>query len=396
MIKYRKLTPEEKLYVNRMQNIAFSNHSATEESIREKIAKGEYDSENTYGAVDENGRVIAGMEVIPYVMWFDGHKTDMYGIGGVVSAPESKRQGNVRKIFEKAFDDIYQKGAVFSHLYPFSHDYYRKFGYEAVGGANKYTLNLEAARKLKSNGSAHEFIKGGDAKDKLTEVYENYASRHNIMLSRSSERWNEVLDIALFGPERLFYWKDENDNIKSWVKFKKDGDVMNIIDIAWTDCGGMLGILQFMGMFDGAAEKLRFRASPEFIPELYWNDLYDIEISADWLGMNRIVDAKRALELIKKPEREGKFTVKVSDKFALWNNNIYSVEYGGGECKVKTVDGNTETADLETSELSLMLMILGVYDFKYISRREDVRVNNNFKTLEKIFRKKNLLITDFF
>ena len=390
--EYRKVTPEEKLHVSRWQSIVFS-FNLDEKEIREKIAKGEYKSDNTYGAIDENGRIIAGMDVIPYVMWFDGQKVAMYGIGGVASAPESRRQGNIRGIFEKAFCDIYEKGAVFSHLYPFSHDYYRKFGYEHVGRAIKYTLSLGPARKLKNNGSAYEFIKGDVAKDKIIEVYETYASRHNNMISRTQERWNEILDVNLFGAERLYYWKDAKNNIKSWAKFKKNGNIIEIQDISWTDHESMLGILQFIGMFEGAAEKMSLAASPEFIPELYWNNLYDIQTENKWLGMNRVVNAKHALELMKKPSNPGKFTIKIVDKFASWNNNTYAVEFGGNDCAVKTTDSS---ADVETSELALVHMIIGVYDFEQIAHRDDVCVNGNIQTLKQVFYKKPLLIADYF
>ena len=396
-IEYRKVTPEEKLHVARLQGIVFS-FNPNEEEIREQIAKGEYDSENTYGAVDEKGRVVAGMEVIPYTMWFDGHKVPMYGIGGVASMPESRRQGNVRKIFEKAFDDIYEKGAVFSHLYPFSYDYYRKFGYEHCGSVKRYTLPLEYARKLENNGTTHEFIKGDETlnvRSELIGIYESYASRHNIMLSRTDWRWDEVFNINLFGADRLYYWRDASGKAKSWVKFKKDGDIMKINDIAWADHESMLGILQFVGMFEGAADKLQLRASPEFLADLYWNDIYDIEESRDLLGMNRVVNAKRALELIKK-DGEGCFTIKVTDEFAAWNNNTYMVEFGNDECTVKA--DASKSADIEVSELALMQLILGVFELDQIAQRKekDVRINANIDTLKRVFRKKNLLIADYF
>ena len=403
-IEYRKVTPEEKLYIVRLQGFVFSSDvNEIVKEIREHISKGEYKSDNTYGAIDENGRVLAGMEVIPYVMWFDGHKVPMYGIGGVASLPESRRQSNIRHIFEKAFDDIYEKGAVFSHLFPFSHDYYRKFGYEYCGAAKKYKLSTEYARKLKNNGSAHEFIKSGEndeaydkLREKLIDVYELYASRHNIMLSRTESQWKDIFNIDIFGADRLYYWKDAEKNVKSWIKFKKDGDTMQVIDIAWADHESMLGILQFMGMFEGAADNLSLNASPEFIPDLYWNDIYDIEEERKLLGMNRVVDAKRALELIKKDDvNEGKFSVKVTDDFARWNNNVYSVEYGGGDCRVKTSAANTD-ADIEVSERALMQIVLGVFELEQISRRDDVRINSNISVLKKIFHRKNLHIADQF
>jgi len=393
MIEYRKVTPEEKLYVSRVQGIAFS-FEVNEKDIREQIKKGEYNSDETYGAIDENGRVLAGMESLTYTMWFDGHKVPMYGIGGVASLPEIRRQGNIRKLFEKVFDDIYESGAVFSHLYPFSFDYYRKFGYESCGATKKYTLQLKPARRLKNNGNVYEFEKDGKAKDRLIEIYEIYASKHNLMLSRSENRWNDVFNIDPFKVERVYYWQDSDNNIKSWVKFKRKDDTVEIRDIVWVDHESMLGIFQFVGMFEGTAEKMTFRASPEFVPDFYWNDLYDIQIENQWMGMNRVVNAKRAFELMKKPDGSGKFSIKINDGFAKWNNNTYIIEYSGGECSVNIT--NNSQADAEVNERALMQMILGVYEPEQILSRDDVQINNNINILKKAFCKKPLLITDYF
>lgn len=392
-IEYRKVTPEERLAVSRVQGAAFS-FEVNEKETREKIEGGEYKNDEVYAALDGDGRALAAMEALPYTMWYDGRKVPMYGIGGVASMPETRRQGHVRKIFEKVFSDIYEKGAVFSHLFPFSHDYYRKFGYEHIGAAVKYTLPVEAARRLSAGGVMREFVKGGPEQKRLIEVYESYAARHNAMLSRSSRRWDEVLNIGPYGVDKLYYWADAGENIRAWVKFKRNGGAVEISEIAWEDCDSMLGALSFMGMFEGAAEKFSFAASPEFIAELYWNNLYDIRAENHWIGMNRVVNASRALELLKKPDGEGRFTVKINDRFAEWNNNTYSVEYGGNDCRVEAT--GLPEADVETSETALVHMALGVYEFEQVAKRRDVQVNKNAETLKKAFRKKPVLITDHF
>jgi predicted acetyltransferase len=108
-----------------------------------------------------------------------------------------------------------------------------------------------------------------------------------------------------------------------------------------------------------------------------------------------VVDAKTALEHIKKDD-EGKFTIRVSDNFAKWNNNVYTVEYGGGECTVIAGKTGANDADIEVSECALMQMILGVFEFEQVIGRGDVQLNANKQTLERIFRKKNMLLADYF
>jgi predicted acetyltransferase len=109
--------------------------------------------------------------------------------------------------------------------------------------------------------------------------------------------------------------------------------------------------------------------------------------------MNRVVDAKRALELIKKPEGEGRFVIKVNDRFAKWNDNTYTIEYGGGRYRVETAKCE---ADVEVTEHALMQMALGLYEFEQVIKRADVQLFGNLETLKKVFCKKPILITDHF
>ena len=396
-IEYRIVTPEEKLHIARQQRVSFPfpGLDSNEEDIRNKISRGEYNSDNTYGAVNSDGKVIAGMEAIPFQMWFDGQKVFMSGISGVVSLPESRRQGNIRGIFLKVFEDIYEKGAVFSHLFPFSYEYYRQFGYEQCGAAARYSLPLAAVRQFKNTGTMHEFIEGDKEREKLIEVYEEFASRHNIMLSRGEDRWTKVFEVSLFSHERLYYWKDINDRIKAWVKFKRDNEKMMISEIVWLDHESMLGILQFVGMYEGAAEKMVFKSSPELTAELYWPNPYHITAELAWLGMSRIVNAKRALELMKKPSGESSFTIKINDSLIKQNSGAFKVEYSGGKSSV-TLCASDSSADIEVDERALVQLVLGVCDLMKVKDSGCAIINKNHDTLKRVFIKKPLLLTDMF
>ena len=239
-----------------------------------------------------------------------------------------------------------------------------------------------------------EYVKGNDVRGRLIEIYDLFASRHNVMFSRSQKRWDDFFDVPYFNMTQIFYWKDPQGEIKALVKLKRNDKTMEIADIAWVDYEGMIGIIQFIGMYEGAADKFAFNSSPEFVPELLFGNLYEVGIEPAWIGMNRIINAKRAFELMKKPKGKGKFSVKLTDGFASWNNGTYSVEYGGGDCKVDM--SNSSSADIETNERALAQLILGIYDFNTTSRRNDVVVNGNAETLSSVFVKKPLHLTDHF
>lgn len=394
-MEFRKVTPEEKLYVTRVQSVAFS-FIPDENAMREQITKGEMKCDDTYAAIDENGVVVAGMEAIPFEIYFDGNKVKMTGIGGVASAPEHRRGGNIRGIFRKVFDDMRDEGVVFSHLYPFSYDYYRLYGYEYSGYAIKYSIHPSAARKFKSAGTIGEYIKTDDENPIITElkaVYDCFASRHNSMLTANAHRWNASVNIPLFGENKLFYWKNDKGEIKSWARFNKKGDSVNIDEIYWCDSEAMIGILRFFGQFEGAAEKLVIKSGPEFNPELLWPNIYSIGNERNWIGMNRVVDAKKALELMKRPEKEAQFNIKINDEFAPWNQNTYNVQIGPDGCQVKEV---TNSPDIEISEKSLLQLLFGMYDLRTLSVKPDVQINARYDKFKGVFPLKQIFIGDYF
>jgi len=393
---YRKVTPEEKVYIHRLQSLAF-NFSVSETEVREQITKGEYHSDHTYGAVTEAGQVVAGMDATPYSMWFDGRKASMVGIGGVVSAPENRRSGNVRGILRKVFDDAYESGVVFSHLYPFNFDYYRQFGYEHLGRAVKYRLPPGPARALKQTGRAAEYLSAAapaELTQKIKDVYETFASRHNVMISRGEDKWNRLLKTTLFGGDRLYYWMDENGEPRAWVTLEKTKDQLTIKEKAWADHRAMLGILQFLGMYEGSVPKMEITPGPELAAELYWPDLYAVEAEKSFnLGMNRLLNVASALTLLKKPSSQGQVIIQVHDSFAAWNEKRFLVEYAAGEGAVSETH---RSPDLELTQGILMLLVLGVYEPQLILDRQDVQTFGNQEGICELFPPKKIFIDDFF
>ncbi|MCL2664488.1 MAG: GNAT family N-acetyltransferase [Defluviitaleaceae bacterium] len=392
----RRLNNNDMISFQRLQHIAFSG-SSSEESIRERIEKGEYSRDEYWGAVDGAGNVQSGMVIYQYLQYLDGHKASMAGVGGVASLPEIRRTGFIRKIFQNVFADCRERGTVLSYLYPFSHAYYKQFGYANCGFAFTYTLPTGAARKIETAGSVCEFKKDEtEIKNKLSKVYEAHASRHNLMLCHDTVHFENFFEIEHLSPVHIYYWKNEADEIRSWVKYKKDGDKIFVEYIAWEDHEAMMGILQFLGMFEGAAGSIcmNVKCSPEFLPELIWTDLYHISSERKCLGMARIMDAKAALGMMRAPCGEGKFTVRVTDKYADWNSGTYSVEFGGGQSRVSI---SSAEPDVDVTEEALAQLVFGVFDFataeKYI---KDIKVGGNRETLSKVFVKKQLLLNDYF
>lgn len=394
-MEFRELRQDEMLAASRTASVGFSMEY-NEEEQRKRI---EEQQPHRWGAVGDEGEIQAVMRLFHFKMHFDGHVVPVGGIASVASLPEHRRGGNIRKLFEKVFDYMIENGYVFSHLYPFSHQYYNKFGYELCGMTHTYKLTPASARMIEADGCIVEFLNeepaGSDMQAMavaIKAVYEAYAKKYNMMLSRDDLRWKNILNVTKKSLERIYCWKDEAGTIKGWVKLRSDGVLLTVIDYAWVDQAAMLGVLNFLGQFDGAVEKMQITADEDFVPELFWGKIYGIESTRKYLGMNRIVDAKKALELMKKPDEAGKVVIKINDCFAQWNNKTYELSYDNQESTVRETNASP---DLEVSERALAQLILGFMPLDKLTVRKDVQVYNQ-APLTSLFVKKKTYIADYF
>ena len=75
-----------------------------------------------------------------YLCRFDGGTYKLGGVGGVSTLPQYRRGGVIRACVTASLKDMYANDFTFAFLYPFSMQYYRKFGFEA--GAPEYRWSV--------------------------------------------------------------------------------------------------------------------------------------------------------------------------------------------------------------------------------------------------------------
>jgi predicted acetyltransferase len=162
-MEFRAVTQQESLELMELQAQAFFF------TYDRKKYKEEIDANGTWrtgrGAFDENGKLAACLSLLSFEAQFDGSTVGLGGIGGVASRPEVRNSGNVRGLMASVLNEMADNGDVFSFLYPFSNEYYRKFGYESCHRAAHITAPLEPFRALRQPGHAEHFLPGPDGTD---------------------------------------------------------------------------------------------------------------------------------------------------------------------------------------------------------------------------------------
>lgn len=384
----RRIRREEMMDAERIRAISFHYPLNEEEAAERQAEVTDEQLRQSWGCFTDEGEMMACIINNDFRMRFDGRIVKMGGIGGVATLPEYRYGGAVKAIFAKLLRTAREEGEVFSALYPFSHEFYRKAGYEQIIPIVEYHFQPDLVSGYKHTGWTKRMKKGDDI-GPMREVYAAYAERYNLMLDREDERFRigdpfgRDQHTMLLGDERgaqayLFYWTEQGS----------DGKVLYVKDIAFADAEGFRMCLGYLGRMsaDYAFVKLCLPADiplREMVPSPY-----DITIRFREQPMARTTNVPKALEIMKKPE-DASFTIRVEDHFLPENSGNFRVTAQG-------VSETEEESDIEVSQQALTLMMLGALGLYEAEYRTDVKVYSNRDMLERVFVKKPLFISDYF
>ena len=367
---------------------------------REKKTAHKYED---WGAFDSDGTLMAHIMNHSFEFYLDGQVIRTGGIGGVSTLPQYRDRGAVRKIFAQILPGAYRSGEVLSTLYPFKHAFYRKQGYEVVTYQNEYTLKPGYLSHYPFDGEVHQW-KNGDPVTEFLEVYRKFAPTCNLSMLRGEEEMLEHLKVEHPLMDRKFsYILRKDGNPVAYIIFtdiKNDpAAILKVEELAWTCREGFLGLLSFLGRFeaDYGSIRLRLPAGIDLLRIIQTDQAYQIKKETGQSFMVRVVNAKRLLEIIRKPA-DCDFTVKITDPIIPENNQILRVKNEW----VEVISGQSPSLsaagapDLEVSVQALGQLAVGCINLDEAMLRTDVRVNAKEEMLRRCFVEKKIFVTEQF
>ena len=273
--------------------------------------------------------VSSGMVIHSFDVFFDGALVKATGVGGVASLPESRGNGGIRQIFEALLPEWYRDGVTFSMLYPFSHTFYRQFGYELVQQGYRYTVPIEAFKAFPQGAAARAVTDPSE----LTRVAEIFGHRNNLYIKRKPSQWHRVAADPL--KELHFTYAIGDDAFFSCITQKplEGGDryTLFIKDIAYRDELSLRKLLGFLYTFRSQYGRVKLLL-PASVPLMHMiPECYDADLSVEQRGMARIVNVTRALRGMRYPAGTGRFTVYVTDEQIPENNGVFRITYQEGK-----------------------------------------------------------------
>ena len=319
------------------------------------------------GVFAEDGTLLSAMTQIDYTARFEGQDMKLLGIGGVVSDPVARGQRGVRQMFEEGLPRLRDAGYVFSALYPFSHQFYRKFGYE-MGGVRREAV-FAPSRLRRDLYCAEEILRvlPGEDDRGMEQVYAQYAADKNFAIRRTAEMWNDMRRGTPWDSlKHAYVLRDKGEPIAFWVgQAERGADGSKTLVIRHMAYVGRKGCEAIFAMLRGYNEfgKVRLQVPDEIEMRFLLEDPHDLE--SEWIsggGMIRIMDVERALAMLKAPALPGRLVVEVADGQIPQNNGRFLVEGDGYALSVSRVEDMT--ADLRCTINGLTALVVGIQEFE--------------------------------
>lgn len=350
---------------------------------------------------DDDKTMMSNFAAIPYRVVFDGHEVGMMGIGSVATLPQYRRRGGVRACFEKALPDMYDQGAAFSYLYPFSTVFYRKFGYEIGCERMRYTLKLSQLPPFEVAGSFHLLEPDVDLKQEIRSVYDAFSKRYNMMTIDGDIEYQWVDKADPFRDQVFtFLYRSADGMPKGVVTYKivkENAD--SILDCGnqfwFVDREGLETLLHLVRRLMANHSHVRIYLPSDvelsaMLPELKFGAL---QCERATFGMVRVVDAQQVLRLARM-RGDGELIIKLSDEQIQQNNGTFHVRFADGT--VTSVERTETEADVTMTIQAFSRLICGCYDVQDWGWLSDVTLHCEPQKAAQVFYRKPMYITRYF
>ena len=407
----KKLEGEERFEAHKLFVYCFHQRVDNIENERQKQ---EAETQEDWGAFDDDGKLMARIINNHYYFHLDGQAVKTGGIGGVATYPEYRETGAIREIFKALLLEAYKNGEVLSALFPFNHKFYRKFGYEVVPFRNEYKMHPNVLKDYHSLDSdekceVHRWQAGEDVRDFL-DVYSKFASAFNLSALRTEEMMKEHLKFEKEYIDRKFSYIFSRDGVPvAYLIFKDEFNpqaaVLKVEECAWTSRAGFNSILNFLARFsaDYGSIVLPLPKGIDLLKIIHAPNAYEIEKQTCQHFMVRVMNVLKLFEVIQKPA-DCDFTIKVEDELIEENNLTLRVLADKVEilASADTTAGtaaeltNVSKPDIELDIRALSQLAVGCTSLDEASLRSDVTINGNEEMLRKVFIEKPILITESF
>ncbi len=313
-----------------------------------------YSLSNMYVLEDKNmfPGIIGCLRITPFEVFSRGVKMPMGGIAAVAVQPEARKRGTANALMEDALQRMYEMGYPVSMLFPFRHDFYRKFGYAYVGNVIQY--DFSPANLLNFPERLHVRACSKSDRSTLKKILQQ-----EIQLDRSFTpiRNDNFWDLIVFPKFKDAYIYDDGET-KGYIVFDLNKEstgnsgvfgqsVMSIKEFVALDAAANKGLWAFVGSLADQINHVKFLAPPDYPFHLYMKEPRELAFRRLFFEyktfstvasgfMLRVVDVQRALSKLRHTlDVRTDFALRIDDGNLPQNTKTLNLHLHSGETIVE-------------------------------------------------------------
>jgi predicted acetyltransferase len=150
-----------------------------------------YDASHTLVA-DDGGQIIGSATVFPAKMWLSGVPMSIGAATAITVLPEFRGSGIAAKMTRFVILRSFEEGHALSVLFPFSHQYYSKFGYRTISDLHVYRIQRDNLDVSAEEAAKVRPFNPTDLR-MMRVMYKGQLTWHNGWFTRSDEWWDKLV-----------------------------------------------------------------------------------------------------------------------------------------------------------------------------------------------------------
>lgn len=290
-------------------------------------------------AVYHEGKLTNQVINLPYDASVYGVKMSMGGVADVLTIPTERGKGVIKQIYAELFADYYKNKTILSYLAPFSHRFYRNYGY-ASGIEDQFVTvsNTEIAKMPSEKAGSFYLIDRKNEADqaKLKAIYaETNAVKHGAFI-RPDYWWEFVF--AYYPHRHYVIAYDELQQAVGYLMYELDAvtETFSVRECGYKNAFGLRKVMTYLKNHTGTFPFFKIKSSPYNKWYLLLDEPATLKIETVPTLMIRIVLLEAFIEKFPfiNDSLSHRFVIEVEDQDCEWNRGKWLLDVASGKGKL--------------------------------------------------------------
>ena len=334
MISISLVTKEQSEQVHRLRDYCFSSNYQGEK--REDF---QYwiEHSTTIGAFDDYTEKLVGqLLILPLNMTIHNQNYKMGGIGFVATYPEYRNRGIMKKLMEKALEEMRRNQQAISVLAPFSVSFYRQFGWELFCDTVHYSISIYNCPLF---GKKLDIIHRFSFRYLDEKSFDDIRYFHNEQMligtggvQRDMAWWNRIKRRE---PDSHFAAVYEGNKVSGYIRYVIQDLTFHIKDFITQNNNSDQAIWRFIAAHSASINKIvGITANHSYFDFSFHDPQIKKELTSD--VMMRIVDVEKFLKDYNWKKLNDSLYIEIEDPIAPWNEKVLHINLVGEVCHCET------------------------------------------------------------